>query len=87
VSTNVLCRYRQDPLGIVASIVPFNFPFMVPHWILPIVLVCRNTIMLKPSEKVPLTMHRVVELFEAVGFPKGMVDLLNRMRNAIKGPC
>ncbi len=62
-STNVLCRYRRDPLGVVASIVPFNFPFMVPHWTLLIALVCGNTIMLKPSEKVSLMMHRVVELF------------------------
>jgi malonate-semialdehyde dehydrogenase (acetylating)/methylmalonate-semialdehyde dehydrogenase len=46
VSTDVSCRDRRDPLGVVASIMPFNFPFMVPHWTLPIALVCGNTIML-----------------------------------------
>ncbi len=85
VSTNVLCRDRRDPLGIVASIVPFNFPFMILHWTLPSALVCGNRIMLKSSKKVPLTMHRVVELFKAAGFPKGVVNLVNGMRDAIKG--
>ncbi len=85
VSTNVSCRNRRDPLGIVASILPFNFPFMVPHWTLLIALVCGNTIMLKPSKKVPLTMHGVVESFKAAGFPKGVVNLVNGMRDAIKG--
>jgi malonate-semialdehyde dehydrogenase (acetylating)/methylmalonate-semialdehyde dehydrogenase len=84
VSTNVSCRNRRDPLGAVASIVPLNFPFMVPHWTLPIALVCRNTIMLKPSKKVPLMMHRVVELFEVVGFPKGVVNLMKGMRDPVK---
>jgi malonate-semialdehyde dehydrogenase (acetylating)/methylmalonate-semialdehyde dehydrogenase len=58
---------------------------MVLHWMLPIVLVCGNRIMLKSSKKVPLTMHRVVELFEVVGFPKGVVNLVNGMRDAVKG--
>jgi malonate-semialdehyde dehydrogenase (acetylating)/methylmalonate-semialdehyde dehydrogenase len=85
VSTDVSCRDRRDPLGVVASIVPFNFPFMVPHWTLPIALVCGNTIVLKPSEKVPLTMHRVAALFGAAGFPKGVVNLVNGTRDAVEG--
>lgn len=83
VSTDVTCRDRRDPLGVVVSIVPFNFPFMVPHWTLPIALVSGNTVVLKPSEKVPLTMYRVVELFEMAGFPKGVINLVNGTRDAV----
>jgi len=81
----ITCRDRRDPLGVVASIAPFNFPFMVPHWTLPIALVAGNTIVLKPSEKVPLTMYRVVEMLEEAGFPKGVVNLVNGTREAVEG--
>lgn len=82
-SGGVTCRDRRDPLGVVASIVPFNFPFMVPHWTLPIALVAGNTIVLKPSEKVPLTMFKVMELFERAGFPKGVVNMVNGTKDAV----
>ena len=83
VSGGVTCRDRRDPLGVVASIVPFNFPFMVPHWTLPIALVSGNTIVLKPSEKVPLTMYKVIELFEQAGFPKGVVNMVNGTKDVV----
>ena len=83
VSSQVTCQDRRDPLGVVVSIVPFNFPFMVPHWTLPIALVTGNTIVLKPSEKVPLTMYKVIELFEEAGFPKGVVNLVNGTKDAV----
>ena len=83
VSTDVTCRDRRDPLGVVVSIVPFNFPFMVPFWTLPIALVSGNTVILKPSEKVPLTMYRVVRLFEQAGFPKGVINLVNGTKDAV----
>jgi malonate-semialdehyde dehydrogenase (acetylating)/methylmalonate-semialdehyde dehydrogenase len=82
-SGGVTCRDRRDPLGVVASIVPFNFPFMVPHWTLPIALVAGNTIVLKPSEKVPLTMFKVMELFERAGFPKGVVNMVNGTKDVV----
>ncbi len=82
-SGGVTCRDRRDPLGVVASIVPFNFPFMVPFWTLPIALVAGNTIVLKPSEKVPLTMCKVMELFDKAGFPKGVVNLVNGTKDAV----
>ena len=84
VSSEVTCRDRRDPLGVVVSIVPFNFPFMVPHWTLPIALVTGNTIVLKPSEKVPLTMWKVIELFEEAGFPKGVVNIVNGTKEAVE---
>ena len=76
-SGNVVCRDDRRPLGVVASIVPFNFPFMVPMWTLPIALVMGNCVILKPSEKVPLTMPRVVDLLMQAGVPPGVVSLVH----------
>jgi malonate-semialdehyde dehydrogenase (acetylating) / methylmalonate-semialdehyde dehydrogenase len=61
---------------VVVSIVPFNFPFMVPFWTMPIALVMGNTFILKPSEKVPMTMHRVAGLIQQAGFPPGVFTML-----------
>eukprot|EP00934_Nitzschia_sp_Nitz4_P008979 Nitzschia sp. Nitz4//scaffold30_size153850//124668//126921//NITZ4_002793-RA/size153850-augustus-gene-0.75-mRNA-1//-1//CDS//3329547309//8969//frame0 len=84
VSGAVDCKDRRDPLGVVASIVPFNFPFMVPMWTTPIALVMGNTVILKPSEKVPLTMHRVAALFEQAGFPPGVFQMVQGTREVVE---
>lgn len=84
VSGNVDCLDRRDPLGVVACIVPFNFPFMVPMWTVPIALVMGNTVVLKPSEKVPMTMFRVAELFERAGFPAGVFNMVQGTREAVE---
>ena len=70
VSSGVTCHEEHEPVGVVASIVPFNFPFMVPMWTLPIALTCGNTVVLKPSEKVPLTMDRTFKLLHGGGPPR-----------------
>src|SRR5437667_10149998 len=67
----------RQPLGVVAAITPFNFPGMIPLWFLPYAMACGNTFILKPSERVPLTMHRAFELLEQTGLPKGVVNLVN----------
>ena len=67
----------RQPLGVCAIIAPFNFPGMIPFWFLPYALACGNTVVIKPSEKTPMTMHKVFELFEAAGFPQGVVNLVN----------
>src|SRR5579871_2648067 len=67
----------RQPLGVVAAIVPFNFPGMIPFWFLPYAIATGNTFILKPSERVPLTMARVFELMEKIGLPKGVVSLIN----------
>jgi malonate-semialdehyde dehydrogenase (acetylating)/methylmalonate-semialdehyde dehydrogenase len=67
----------RQPLGVVAAITPFNFPGMIPFWFLPYAIACGNTFILKPSERVPLTMHRAFELIEQTGLPKGVVSLVN----------
>lgn len=67
-----------------ASIVPFNFPFMVPMWTMPIALVMGNTMILKPSEKVPLTMNRVGDLIEKAGFPPGVFNMVHGTKEAVQ---
>src|SRR5438128_5612564 len=58
VSRGVECRIDRHPIGVVASITPFNFPNMVPNWTIPNALVLGNTMILKPSEQVPLSSMR-----------------------------
>jgi malonate-semialdehyde dehydrogenase (acetylating) / methylmalonate-semialdehyde dehydrogenase len=77
----------RQPLGVVAAITPFNFPAMIPFWFLPYAIACGNTLVLKPSERVPLTMRRVVELLEKTGLPKGVVNLINGGREVVDALC
>jgi malonate-semialdehyde dehydrogenase (acetylating) / methylmalonate-semialdehyde dehydrogenase len=73
----------RQPLGVVAAITPFNFPGMIPFWFLPYAIACGNTFILKPSERVPLTMRRVFELLAEIGLPKGVVNLVNGGKAAV----
>src|ERR1700687_870721 len=73
----------RQPLGVVAAITPFNFPGMIPFWFLPYAIATGNTFILKPSERVPLTMKRVFELLEQTGLPKGVVNLVNGGKAAV----
>jgi len=77
----------RQPLGVVAAIVPFNFPAMVTYWFLPYAIACGNTFLLKPSERVPLSMRRAFELLEKTGLPKGVVNLVNGGRDAVNALC
>ncbi|KAJ1334294.1 methylmalonate-semialdehyde dehydrogenase (acylating) [Batrachochytrium salamandrivorans] len=77
VSRGVHCSDLRKSLGVVVSIVPFNFPFMVPMWTLPIAVASGNTMVIKPSEKVPLTMCFVMELLKEAGLPDGVVNLVH----------
>jgi malonate-semialdehyde dehydrogenase (acetylating)/methylmalonate-semialdehyde dehydrogenase len=67
----------RQPLGVTAAIVPFNFPGMISFWFLPYAIATGNTFILKPSERVPLTMRYCYELLEKTGIPKGVVNLVN----------
>ena len=73
----------RQPLGVVAAITPFNFPGMIPFWFLPYAIACGNTLVLKPSERVPLTMRRAFELLDRTGLPKGVVNLVNGGKVAV----
>ena len=67
----------RQPVGVCATICPFNFPGMIPFWFMPYALACGNTYVIKPSERTPLTMNRVMQLIEQAGFPKGVVNLVH----------
>ena len=73
----------RQPLGVVAVITPFNFPAMIPLWFLPYAIACGNTVVVKPSEKVPLSMRRIVALIEELGLPRGVVNLVNGSKAAV----
>jgi malonate-semialdehyde dehydrogenase (acetylating)/methylmalonate-semialdehyde dehydrogenase len=74
----------RQPLGVIAVIAPFNFPAMIPFWFFPYALAAGNTCIVKPSEKVPLTMRRVAELLEATGLPKGVLNVVNGAAAAVE---
>jgi len=67
----------RQPLGVAAIIAPFNFPGMIPFWFLPYAVATGNTVIVKPSERCPLTMHMIAPLFDEAGFPPGVINLVN----------
>jgi malonate-semialdehyde dehydrogenase (acetylating)/methylmalonate-semialdehyde dehydrogenase len=67
----------RQPVGVCATIAPFNFPAMIPFWYLPYAIACGNTYIIKPSERCPVTMQRVFELLDSLGLPPGVVNLVN----------
>ena len=73
----------RQPVGVCAAIAPFNFPGMITFWFLPYAIACGNTYIVKPSEKVPLTMQKVFQLLEQTGLPKGVVNLVNGGRETV----
>jgi len=73
----------RQPLGVCATIAPFNFPGMIPFWYLPYALATGNTYVIKPSEKVSLTMKFIFELIDQVDFPKGVVNLVNGAKDSV----
>src|SRR5258708_22935676 len=73
----------RHALGVTAAIVPFNFPGMIAFWYLPYAIATGNTFILKPSERVPLTMRYIYELLEKTGLPEGVVNLINGGKAAV----
>jgi malonate-semialdehyde dehydrogenase (acetylating) / methylmalonate-semialdehyde dehydrogenase len=73
----------RQPVGVGAAICPFNFPGMIPFWFMPYALACGNTYIIKPSEKVPLTMLKLFQLVEQIGLPKGVLNLVNGSKEAV----
>jgi malonate-semialdehyde dehydrogenase (acetylating) / methylmalonate-semialdehyde dehydrogenase len=73
----------RQPLGVCAIVAPFNFPGMIPFWFLPYAMACGNTVVIKPSERVPLTMQKVFELIDTIGLPPGVLNLVNGGRDVV----
>ena len=87
VSRGVECRIERKPIGVVASITPFNFPNMVPNWTIPNALVLGNTMIMKPSEIVPLSSMRLAELLKEAGLPDGVFNLVNGGKEVVEAIC
>jgi len=87
VSKGVECRIDRVPLGVVASITPFNFPNMVPNWTIPIVLGLGNTMILKPSEMVPLTAAKLASILKEAGLPDGVFNVVNGSQEIVEAIC
>lgn len=83
VARGIDCEALRQPIGVCVGITPFNFPAMVPMWMFPLALACGNTFILKPSEKVPLTAVRLVELLAEAGLPKGVLNLIHGGRECV----
>lgn len=73
----------RQPLGVVAIIAPFNFPGMIPFWFFPYAIACGNTCIIKPSEKVPLTMQKVFNLIDKIGLPPGVINLVHGAKETV----
>ena len=73
----------RQPLGVCAIVAPFNFPGMIPFWFLPYAMACGNTVVMKPSERVPLTLQKVMKLIDSIGLPAGVVNLVNGGREVV----
>ena len=76
------CDERQ-PLGVVAGITPFNFPSMVPLWMIPMALAVGNTFVLKPSERCPSSANLIHELFTEAGLPAGVLNVVHGSKDAV----
>lgn len=87
VSRGVECRVEHFPVGVVASITPFNFPNMVPNWTIPNALALGNCMILKPSEQVPLSAGRIAELLSEAGLPDGVLNVVHGGQATVEGIC
>jgi malonate-semialdehyde dehydrogenase (acetylating)/methylmalonate-semialdehyde dehydrogenase len=87
ISVGIDCHVVRQPLGVCAAIAPFNFPAMVPMWFLPFAIVTGNTFVLKPSEQVPLSQRKMVDLLQRCDLPPGVVNLVNGGRAVVDAIC
>jgi malonate-semialdehyde dehydrogenase (acetylating)/methylmalonate-semialdehyde dehydrogenase len=85
VSRGIDTMMERYPVGVAAAITPFNFPFMVPFWTLPIAIAAGNTYILKPSERTPLSAIRVMEILDEIGLPPGVANLVLGAQDAVQG--
>jgi len=87
VSRGVECRIERFPVGVVASIAPFNFPSMVPHWTIPNAIALGNCMILKPSELVPLSAQRIAKMLTEAGLPDGVFQVVNGGQEIVEAIC
>ncbi len=83
VAREIDCKTIRQPIGVCVGITPFNFPAMVPMWMHPFAIACGNAFVLKPSEKVPLTPTRIIELLADAGLPAGVMNLIHGGKDTV----
>lgn len=87
VSKGVYCSSTRHPIGVVASIAPFNFPSMVPHWTLVNAIALGNAMILKPSELVPISSQYIAKLLKEAGLPDGLFNIINGTQSTVENIC
>ena len=87
VADGITCTMTNEPLGVVAGITPFNFPAMVPLWMIPLAITSGNCFILKPSEKTPLSTLKIAEYLKEAGLPDGVFQILNGSQEAVEAIC
>lgn len=85
IATDVEAANYRYPVGVVGGIAPFNFPMMVPCWMFPMAIALGNSFILKPSERTPLLMEKLVELFSEAGLPKGVFNVVYGAHDVVNG--
>ena len=87
VGPGVNCVMTHEPIGVVAGITPFNFPVMVPLWMIPLAITAGNTFILKPSEQTPLASIKLAEYLEKAGIPKGVFNIVHGSKRIVEAIC
>lgn len=87
VTRGIECKMVREPLGVVAGITPFNFPLMVPLWMIPIAIGCGNAFILKPSEQTPMSATHIAYHLERAGLPAGIFSIVNGDREIVEAIC
>lgn len=85
IATGIESGMYRYPLGVIGGIAPFNFPMMVPCWMFPLAIACGNTFVLKPSERTPLLVNRLAELFAEADFPPGVLNVVHGAHEVVNG--
>ena len=83
IATGIDCQSVRQPMGVFAIIAPYNFPSMVPFWFLPYAIATGNTVVVKPSEQVPFSQHRLFELMDELKLPPGVVNMVHGGRDVV----
>ena len=87
VGPGINCTMTHEPLGVVAGITPFNFPVMVPLWMIPLAIASGNTFILKPSEQTPLAGLKLAEYLKQAGLPDGVFNIVNGAKTIVEALC
>ena len=87
VGPGINCTMTHEPLGVVAGITPFNFPVMVPLWMIPLAIASGNTFILKPSEQTPLAGLKLAEYLKQAGLPDGVFNVVNGAKTIVEALC